>query len=141
MTSAEVAASGSIIDPEKVVTFPKGIPGFEKYTRYRIFHKQESDLNVYWLESCDDADITFTLVDPIHYGLHYALDLNDEEQDVMKVGDPKNLAILLIISKSDTAEVGFNANIGGPIIINIENQIGIQKVLLGTKVLPTVVEK
>lgn len=139
MTSAKATASGSVIDPDKVIIFPEGIPGFEKYTRYRVFHKEENDLNVYWLECCDDKSVIFTVIDPIMYGLHYDLDLSEKEQETLQVGDPKALAIFLIISKGETADVGFNANIGGPIIINVETHLAIQKVLLQSRIVPTVI--
>jgi hypothetical protein len=43
------ALSSSLqIDSEKVLTFPHGIPGFEKYTTYLVYHKEENDLSAYW---------------------------------------------------------------------------------------------
>ena len=50
------------VNGDKIVTFPLGIPGFEKYTTYVVYHKEENGLGAYWLESCDDATLTFTLV-------------------------------------------------------------------------------
>ncbi|PID72991.1 MAG: hypothetical protein CR992_00450, partial [Desulfobacterales bacterium] len=40
-------------DTDKVLVFPKGIPGFEKYTRYVVYHKEENGLSAFWLESCE----------------------------------------------------------------------------------------
>ena len=120
-------------DYGKIITFPQGIPGFETYTTYTIFHKEEKELSAYWLESVAEPKVTFTLVDPTSYGLHYALDLTDAEQEVLAVDDPYQLAILMMLIKPDTPEKGqvaLNANISGPIVINMKNQRGIQKVLV-----------
>lgn len=139
MSAVEATSSGPTIEQDKVLFFQNGIPGFEKYTKYRIFHKKENEYGVYWLESCDDPSIIFTLVDPVSYGLHYDLKLTDEEEQALEVTDPSNLAIFLMLSKKDDLKSGLNANIGGPIIINVANQKGIQKVLEQSKVMATVV--
>jgi flagellar assembly factor FliW len=119
------------IDSGKIITFPLGIPGFEKYTRFTIFHKEENGINVYWFESVEGPSITFTMVDPTVYGLNYELWLTDEEQKLLDTDDPSSIAILLILKKNDQQDsvAGLNANIAGPVIINVKNRIGLQKVI------------
>ena len=119
------------IDSGKIITFPLGIPGFEKYTRFTIFHKEENGINVYWFESVELPSITFTMVDPTVYGLNYELWLTDEEQKLLDTDDPSSIAILLILKKNDQQDsvAGLNANIAGPVIINVKNRIGLQKVI------------
>ena len=39
------------IDSEKIFTFPQGIPSFEEYTTFRIFHKDDDAVSAYRLES------------------------------------------------------------------------------------------
>jgi len=120
-------------DSEKVFTFPLGIPGFEKYTTYHIFHKGENNVTAYWLESCDEPKVTFTLVDPTEYGLNYELQLTDAEQKALQASDYKDVAVLMMLSKKE--EQGrLNANIAGPILLNIEKRIGIQKVIVKSHV-------
>lgn len=143
MTTADGAAVQSQIDPGKIVTFPQGIPGFEKYTKFNIFHKEENDISAYWLESCDSPKITFTLVDPTTYGLNYELDLSDEEQKILGTSDPFELAILMMLSKSEDAEdrkIALNANIAGPIVINPKTRIGLQKVIVRSHINVNIVQ-
>lgn len=137
MTTADPAAMMPEADSDKIITFPQGIPGFETYTKYTLFHKEEKEVSAYWLESIDAPKVAFTLVDPTIYGLNYALDLSSEEQDILEVDDPKLLAILLMLSKTEEAEgtaSALNANIVGPIIINMKNRLGLQKVLVRSHV-------
>lgn len=132
MTDKESAATLNEIDPKKVFTFPQGIPGFETYTRFIIFHKEENEQGVYWFESLTEPKVTFTLVDPTQYGLSYELILSDEEQRLLELDKPETAAVLLILTKSedkDTGSVGISANIGGPVIINVASRKGIQKVI------------
>ena len=130
------------IDSGKIITFPLGIPGFEKYTRFTIFHKEENGTNVYWFESIEQPSITLTMVDPTVYGLNYALWLTDEEQELLDADDPNSIAILLILKKGEQQQTaaGLNANIAGPVIINVKNRIGMQKVLLRPNVEVNIVD-
>ncbi len=132
MTKDGQVVNNPTIDADKILTFPQGIPGFEKYTTYVVYHKEENDLNAFWLESCEEPKVAFTLVDPGQYGLSYELELTDEERDLLKAEKAEELGIFMVLSKKDgdgkTAPV-LNANIVGPIIINPRTRLGLQKVI------------
>ena len=132
MIAEETAAVQQDFDAGRVFFFPAGIPGFENYTRFHIFHKQEKEICAYWLESLDDPKLTFTLVDPVTYDLHYELILTDEDQKLLQVETPESCAVLLMLSKKvdeKSEKSRLQANIVGPIIINLDNLIGMQKVV------------
>lgn len=131
-------------DDGKVITFPQGIPGFETYTKYTIFHKQENGSGVYWLESEESPKVTFTLVDPTDYGLNYSLDLTDEEQGLLEAEDASELAIMLMLSKKQEGngqESALNANIAGPLVLNLEKRKGLQKVLVSARMDVNIVQE
>jgi flagellar assembly factor FliW len=142
MAPVDDAAVQAQIDPEKVLTFPQGIPGFETYTRFRLFHKEENDVSAYWLESCDAPTVTFTLVDPTVYGLNYELHLDEEEEKILGTSDPRELAVLMMLSKKEeNGRTGaLNANITGPIIVNPKARTGLQKVIVRSKLNVSIVE-
>ena len=132
------------IDSEKVVTFLQGIPGFEKYTTYLVYHKEENDLNAYWLESCDEPEITFTIVDPGQYGLSYDLELTDEERDLLQADGAEELGIFMMLSKKQgngTISPVLNANIAGPVIINPRTRLGLQKLIRRAKLNTMIIQK
>ncbi len=116
---------------EKVFTFPQGIPGFEEYTTFKIFHKDDGKVSAYWLESCEDPAVTFTLVDPTAYDLNYDIFLDDNEVETIKASDPLDIGVFLILKKDEEQDqqAKLSANIGGPLIINVQKQLGLQKVL------------
>lgn len=143
MTPVDDAAVQSQIDPEKVLTFPQGIPGFETYTRFRLFHKEENDVSAYWLESCDTPSVTFTLVDPTVYGLNYELRLEESEADALGTSDPHDLAVLMMLTKKEQGEDRpdiLNANIIGPIVINPKTRVGLQKVIVRSQLNLSIIE-
>mgnify|MGYP001430221152 CR=1 FL=1 len=127
---------------EKVLTFPKGIPGFEKYTTYVVYHKEENNMSAYWLESCEEPKVTFTVVDPGQYGLNYELKLTDEEMELLGTQQAEELGVFMILSKKEDSTPNvprLNANIIGPLVVNFRTRIGLQKVLHRTHVNATIV--
>lgn len=113
------------------VTFPTGIPGFESLTTYRLTHSETEVGYVFRLRAEADAEVEFTLVDPRLYALNYVLELDDAEQAQLQADDPTEIMVLLMVWKDASAPAaqGLNANIGGPILINIEKGLGIQKLI------------
>lgn len=118
------------IQSEKIFTFPKGIPGFEEYTTFKIFHKDDGKVSAYWLESCEMPVVTFTLVDPTAYDLNYDIFLNDMEQKIIEADNPLDIGVFLMLKKeSEQSTPQLGANIGGPLVINVQKLLGLQKVL------------
>lgn len=134
----DTAADTSLPVSSNLLVFPKGIPGFEAQTNYTLFHSDTESGRVYWMESCDCPDITFTLVDPTLYGLNYVLELTDEEQALLHADSADEVVVFLMLWKRDNtdqgAQPGLNANIEGPILINVEKRLGMQKILATPKV-------
>ena len=123
------------IDPESTLTFPRGIAGFENCTRFKLFHEDKAPQPiVHYLQSLDDPDLALSLVDPATFGLNYELLLTDEETELLKLEGTEHVAVLLVAYKAAEGQVpGQNvaANINGPIILNTQSRIGLQKVLVG----------
>ena len=118
------------IQSEKVFTFPKGIPGFEEYTTFKIFHKDDGKVSAYWLESCETPVVTFTLVDPTAYDLNYDIFLDDSEQQTIKANNPLDIGVFLMLKKDEEHRASqLGANVGGPLVINVQEKLGLQKVL------------
>lgn len=128
------------IDGEKIFTFPQGIPGFEEYTTFRIFHKDDSMVSAYWLESCENPKVTFTLVDPTDYDLNYDLYLDDQEQKIIEATDPMDIGVFLVLIKGEHEnQPQIGGHISGPLILNVPRQLGLQKVLSKTRLKVNVV--
>jgi flagellar assembly factor FliW len=124
------------INPDDVLTFPLGILGFENCTRYKLFHEDKEQPVVHWLQSIDDPDVAFSVVDPARFGLNYEIALTDEEVAMLKAENESDIAVMLIAYKPQTDVVfgaNVSANINGPVIINTRDRLGLQKTLVGLK--------
>lgn len=144
MTIDGAVASSLKIDSEKVLTFPRGIPGFEKYTTYLVYHKEENDLSAYWLESTELPELTFTVVDPGQYGLSYDLELTEDERNILQAEKAEELAVFMMLTKKE--DIGkpsptLSANISGPVVINTRTRLALQKVILRAHLSTIIVQK
>lgn len=121
-------------DPESILTFPKGMPGFENLTRYKLFHEDKDQPVVHFLQSVDDPNVSFSVVDPALLGLNYQFVLTDKEEQLLKLESADDIMVLLIAYKpqpNTDAKANISANIDGPIVLNVRSRLGMQKVLVG----------
>lgn len=127
------------IDPSSVITFPKGLPGFENCTRFKLFYQADADAPVvHWLQSLDEPELMFSVADPAIMNVDYHFELNDEEMAMLHADQPAELMILLLLYKGgagspDAPKLGANKNVNAalraPLIINMKSQVGMQKSL------------
>ena len=129
------------IDPETIITFPNGIPGFEAQKRYKLFHHEDSKI-VYWLQCLDDVDVVFSVAHPIHFNINYSFVLTDEEIALLKLTNVEDLMVLLMLHKTETtSQPTIKGSIKSPLLINLVERLGIQKYLLDIEQSITLTEK
>ena len=116
------------IDPESVITLPRGMAGFDDLTDYKLFH-EEGKPTVFWLQSTADPGVRFPVTDPALLNVAYEVMLSDDEEALLQVTDPQDLAILVTLAKGEAEGKGIHANLLGPIFINMRTRIGLQKLL------------
>jgi flagellar assembly factor FliW len=128
------------VDPETILTFPKGVPGFESCTRFKLFHEDKEDPVVHYLQAVGQTEVNLPVVDPATFGLRYELNLTDEEAALLnaKEGDPLAVMLVTYRPQGDPNPENVKVNINGPIIINPESRIGFQKVLVSVQTSVTV---
>ncbi len=121
------------VDPDTIITFPRGIPGFEKQTRFKLFHQEDNDI-VYWLQSIDDDELTFSVTPPSTFNINYNFALTDEEEKLLGIENSTDILILILLHKDDDNTPAKRPTIKGsiksPLIINSNKRIGLQKIFI-----------
>lgn len=128
------------IDPNSLLTFPKGLPSFEDCTRFKLFHQEDPKAPgvIYWLQSLEQPDIMFSVADPCSMKVDYHFELSDEEMALLQADKADDLLILLLLYKSDSdltndlkpaLNKNVNAALRAPLVINLRAQLGLQKSL------------
>ncbi|MCL2386789.1 MAG: flagellar assembly protein FliW [Defluviitaleaceae bacterium] len=112
-------------DPERVIHFPEGIPGFPESKNYLLMSENEDEDMFFWLQSVDDGDVAFTLMDVYKVLLDY--DPQVEEDDIFELGKIENTPLLIynIVVIPDYTR-NMRVNLRAPVVINLGTGLGKQ---------------
>lgn len=127
------------INPETVLTFPKGLVGFEDKQRFSIFH-EDGKPTVFWLQSLDDPQLSFSIVPPDAIDIAYEIELSDEDNALLQLARPEDALVVVILYRDAAGADGkqpIAASTRSPLVINLERRLGMQKILREAR--PTVV--
>jgi flagellar assembly factor FliW len=130
------------VDPSTVLNFPRGIPGFETSTQWKLLYEEDETGRptagvVFYMQSLTDPDVTLPVADPAVFGFNYEFVLTDSEIAELKLENSADLVVLVVLSsknvlpKHPVAMQDIYANISAPILINTQSRIGMQKVFAG----------
>lgn len=130
------------IDPDTIITFPNGLPGFEDQKHFKLFHQEDSQI-VYWLQSLDDEDLVFSVTSPVHFNLSYNFALTPAEQAMLKLTSMQDIIMLIMLHKTEdgSSKPTVKGSIKAPIVINSVERLGLQKVLVEVEQSITLTEK
>jgi len=119
------------VNPEQIITFPDGLSGFPDHRRFMLIHEENSGSPVsFTLQSLDDADVAFQIIDPAAIGFSYELMLTDADSDKLQSPGTEDLAVMILVFKrDDEGKPAIDAGIRSPIILNTRARIGLQKII------------
>lgn len=116
------------VSPDRIITFPAGLPGFEACRQFALLHAEGNDApKLFVLQSLDDAEVGFTVTSPDVLGLNYEFTLTDAEVDDLQLTEAADASVLLIV-RSDS-EKPVHANVMAPLVINTATRRGLQKII------------
>ncbi len=118
---------GSVtVDDDCLITIPDGLLGFEEYKNFALVDSEFSPL--IWLQSLQESNLAFLLIDPFLIADDYEADIDDKELESIGISDPSDVSVLTIVTvPRDGSAV--TANFQGPLIINKKNHKCMQAIL------------
>ncbi len=118
-----------MVAKSSLLTFPDGLPGFEHLREFKLFHEQDTE-SVHFLQSTQDAGVRLPVVAPHSCKIDFRIELSDAETAKLQIQPEDDIMVLVTLSDNpEQPKTGITANLMGPIIINAQSRIGIQKVL------------
>lgn len=112
---------------EEVITFPKGLPGFEDLKKFILFTVEEN--NVFsMLHSIENTEIGLIVVSPFYVMDDYEFNLEDKEKDQLKIKREEEVLILSTVCVNNNVKK-ITTNLKAPIVINIKEHLGEQLIL------------
>lgn len=119
------------VDPEKVITFPNGLVGFEQSKRFMLVHDEgKAQPSSYTMQSLDDPALALQIVDPASIGFNYELVLSDLETALLQSPTTDEVTVMQVLfKKEEDGKAVITPSLRAPLVINTKARIGLQKVM------------
>lgn len=116
------------IDENKILNFQNGILAFENLKKFILIDVAENNA-FKWLQSVDDTDISFLLVDPFLVNRNYSVYLDDMVKKDLEIENEDEVLIYTIVTIPDGGIKDATTNLIGPIVLNWKQKKGKQIIL------------
>jgi flagellar assembly factor FliW len=113
-----------IYSKDDVITFPSGIPGFEKNRQFAIISTPEY-APFDWLVCVDGTKLRFAIINPMLIQPDYSPNMVKEQLEVLSIQKPEDILLYVIVTINENP-MNSTANFIGPIVINKAKKIGKQ---------------
>ena len=118
------------VDEDRIVEFAEGIPGFEGLRNFALFHDEDQEDDVFlWLQSLEDGDVAFVLLNTPVFIPGYDPQISEEEIYSLGNFTKEDIIIRNIAVVRDSLE-DTTVNLRAPIVINASTRRGKQMVSL-----------
>ena len=117
------------VEDDHILTFPNGLFGFEEYHRYALIDAEYEPF--FWLQSLDERELAFILVDPFLIAKDYELDVDDKTLAEIELDSPADVVVFAIVTVPASGGP-VTANLQGPLVINRKNRQALQVILADT---------
>lgn len=112
---------------DDIIRFTEGLYGFEEYEKYVILKDKPED-DIMYLQSIDNENLSFVLIDPFVIINGYKTTVNDDDLKDLKVKNKSELKFLLVAIITKDIQNSL-VNLRSPIAINPELKIAKQVIL------------
>ncbi|MDR1209241.1 MAG: flagellar assembly protein FliW [Clostridiales bacterium] len=118
------------VDDGKVIEFKEGLPGFPKLTKFVLLADERGtggEMNgmFYWLQSVENPDTAFVLVNMVRYMPEYNPLVEEDQMEGLGEFNPDKFVIYNIAVIPDNVREA-TVNLKAPVVINDENHQGKQ---------------
>lgn len=121
----ENAVVDMILRHRRPVVFPHGLGGFESIKDFILVAK-DHEAPLFWLESKDQEDLAFMLLDPFLLNPKYEPEIDEADlKEIQSEGD-KDLIVLCIAHIKNKIVKHMTLNLAAPIVINLRTGLGKQ---------------
>lgn len=116
-----------VIEKEKIIDFPSGIPGFTENKEYFILDiGTSSPFSI--LQSADSEQLGFIIADPFAFYKDYEIVLPDYLTEQLQIKEESDVLIYSIVTLGESLNKS-TINLQSPIIINSKKKLGKQLIM------------
>jgi flagellar assembly factor FliW len=112
---------------DDIITFPSGIPGFEKNMEYVLVQIPDY-IPFEWLVCIDGSRVRFAIINPMLFKPDYAPAMTKSHLEGLFIDKSDDILLYSIVTISDNP-MKSTANLIGPVLINKVKRIGKQIII------------
>ena len=116
------------VDAGSIMTFPEGVPGFERFRQFGLVSVDE-ETPFLRLLSIDEPSLGFVILNPMTIWEDYNPTMSEEDLEGLDIAGADELEIYCIVTLSTVPEE-VTANLKGPIAINTRTMMARQMILM-----------
>jgi flagellar assembly factor FliW len=113
------------IDLSKVISFPKGLIGFETSRRFILFAIQE-DSPFLMLQDVEESSVGLIVANPFDFVPDYALKVEDHDAAILGTSQLDELSVIVTVTIPHGEPEKTCLNLCGPVLINTVTRVGVQ---------------
>lgn len=115
------------VEESETIELPKGLIGFPELKRFVLLdHDKDSPFK--WLQSSEDGEIAFVLINPLLFKPNYTVEVTEGEVSDLDLKSEEDAVISVIITMP-TNPKNMTANLKAPLVFNLKNRTGKQIIL------------
>ena len=112
----------------EIVTMIRGILGFDAF-KYFIIVSLKGQEPFKWLQSLEDPNLAFLMIDPLYFMPNYLVDIHPNDLAILDAVNINNIIVFVFVSIPKGQPGMMSANLQAPVVINKENMKAAQMVL------------
>jgi flagellar assembly factor FliW len=114
------------VSAEQVYRFEPPLGGFAELRRYALIAEEDSPVE--WLQSLDDPDVAFAVLEPFLFLDEYGFELGQGDAEALGLESPDEAMVRCILTlREDPAEI--TANLVAPLVFSRRTHLARQLIL------------
>lgn len=114
------------INEQQIFAFEPGLGGFNALRRYALIAEEDSPIE--WLQSIDDPNVSFALLEPFLFRPDYVFELSDQDAEALGMQEPGDALVRCILTLHEDAEQ-ITANLLAPLVLCRRTHLARQVIL------------
>ncbi|MBF0108995.1 MAG: flagellar assembly protein FliW [Magnetococcales bacterium] len=116
-------------DAEDIIQLADGLLGFPMSRRYIMFPYSD-DSSFFWLQSVDEPEISFIVINPFDFFANIEFEIADEDARAIGLEKSEDVEMFTLVTIPEGQPEDMRTNLAGPVVVNTRTRKG-KQILLG----------
>lgn len=112
-------------DEDDIIQLGDGLLGFPMSRRYIMFPYSD-DSSFFWLQSVDEPEISFIVVNPFDFFSNLEFEVGDDDAKVIGLKKSEDVEIFSLVTIPEGKPEDMRTNLAGPVVVNTRTRLGKQ---------------